>query len=123
MEIQADLMQQAFVLTDYIHTLLPNLALWIDAAELSFDDDVEFVKMLLCPLYACTHHQGRETLLIDADRVLDDSKVDKRGLENVSMKIPFKHALPNNVSWCNAPQPHETSYLARFVISSLLLCR
>lgn len=57
--------------------------------------------MLLGPFDAGTGHHGWETLLIDADGVLEEGEINEGDLEDVKRKVSFENAGPEYVavSW------------------------
>ena len=54
--------------------------------------------MLLGPFDAGAGHQGWETLLVDADGVLDEGEIDEGNLEDVKWKVSFENAGPEYVA-------------------------
>ncbi len=76
-----------------LHTHLPSVAAFFYATQLPQEDCIKVIDMLLCPLDARGHHDGRETILEDDGSVFDDGEVDERNLVNVHMKIAIKYAL------------------------------
>lgn len=53
--------------------------------------------MVLSPAYARTSHHAGETLLVDADGVFDECKVDEGDLEDVKGKIALKDTGPKEL--------------------------
>lgn len=94
-EINPDVGQHRSMLIHNIHALLPYASSTLDAAQLADENGVESTQMFLGPLDAGTGHRGRETLLIDADGVLNESEVNKTDLKDVKWEIAFEDALPS----------------------------
>lgn len=76
-----------------LHALLPHARAALYAAELADQQGIVPVQMLLGPLDAGARHHGRETPLVDADRILDECEVDEGDLEDVERKIAFEDTL------------------------------
>lgn len=94
LKVQPYVRQERDMLRHPVHAILPNGALRVQGAELSAEDLVEALNLLLGPSDACRHHEWREACLIDVHRVLDDGEVHKRQLEDVLREIAFEDALP-----------------------------
>lgn len=76
-----------------LQTLVPDLALLINAAELALQDDVEVVDMFLGPLDAGGHEGLGKAGLEGGDSVFDEEEVDVRDLEDVGWVGAFECAL------------------------------
>ena len=80
-----------------IQALLPDCSTTLDTAELTTQQSIEPIQMMLCPPDAGTTHHAGEALLIDADRVLDEIEVDVRNLEDIQWQISFKYTSPMSI--------------------------
>ena len=75
-----------------INTLLPHGCAPLDAAELAGEEFVEAIEVLFGPLDTGARHHGRETLLVNANGVLNETEIDEGDLKYVERKISFKYA-------------------------------
>ena len=94
-EIDPNVGQHRSMLIHNIHALLPYAGPTLDTAQLADENGVKSTQMVLGPLDACTCHRGRETLLIDANGVLNESEVNKTDLKDVKWEVAFEDALPS----------------------------
>lgn len=83
--------------------------------------------MLLGPLDAGTGHHGWETLLVDADGVFDERKINEGDLEDVKRKVALENAGPKfvAVSWLFSKTEKAVAgtYRIRLVMTSDLALR
>lgn len=82
-EIDTHFNQESDMIVYNIEAFLPNRCATLHAAELSAEQSIEPVEVMLRPANAGAAHYARETLLIDTDGVLDQGKVDVGDLEDV----------------------------------------
>ena len=82
------------MLVDDVETFLPDGGATLYTAELASKQSIESVQMMLGPANTRACHHAREALLIDADSVFDERKVDVGNLENVEWEITLEDAGP-----------------------------
>ena len=92
-EVESNLPQHASMLMRKLQAISPDLAVLLDTAQLSLEQDVELVYVLFGPLDTRRHELLREALLEHVDSVFDHDKVNVRDLEDVVGQIAFKGAL------------------------------
>jgi hypothetical protein len=80
------------MLVNNVEALLPDRGAPLHAAELSAEQSVESVEVMLSPSDTRTAHDAGEALLVNANGILDKSEVDIGDLEDVKRKITLKDA-------------------------------
>ena len=93
-EVEVDLLEHMGVLPGALDAGTPGVAAALHAAELTGQDAVERVDLLLSPLDARAHHRLREAPLKAAHRVPDDAEVHERELPDVRLQIALENTLP-----------------------------
>lgn len=78
-----------------IKTFVPDRSAPLHAAKLAAEQGIESVEVCLGPPDAGTGHHAGEALLVDADGVLDQGKVDEGDLEDVEWEITLENTGPN----------------------------
>jgi hypothetical protein len=103
-----------------IKTLLPDRGAPLHAAELSAEQSVESVKMMLSPSDTGAAHHAREALLVNANGILDESEVDIGDLEDVKRKITLEDAssVKKELACCQYVKPQIIKYRMRWAITS-----
>lgn len=81
------------MLLGLIHALFPDVAATVSTAQLTAQNHIEFIHLLLRPFDTRTHHHGRKTCLERRDRILNDREVHERDFPDVLVQIPFEYAL------------------------------
>lgn len=82
-KINPDLIQKLGMLMYNAHALLPDAGTAFDTVQLPCKELVEVIQVSLGPLDAGACHERREALLVDTDRVFDETEVDEGNLEDV----------------------------------------
>ena len=75
-----------------LQALVPHTRAALDAAQLAREQRVEPFQLVHGPADAGAAHRRREALLVDADGVFDEHKVDVRDLEYVEGEVAFEDA-------------------------------
>jgi hypothetical protein len=87
-----------------VHALLPRLTAAVDTTQLSRQDYIELIYMLLCPADASRHHGRWKASLVDKHGVSYHREIDERDLVDVEVEIAVKDALSVGMSiLCPAP--------------------
>ena len=92
-KVQPSLTQHISMSQRRLHASLVRLALAVHTTQLSPQQRIELIHMLLRPLGTRRHHGHGEAGLVDEDRVLDRGKVDEAELVNVRVEVAFEDAL------------------------------
>ena len=79
------------MLVHNIQTFLPDRCTALHAAELSIEEGIEAVEMMLRPANAGAAHCAGEALLIGSDGILDKIEVDVGDLEDVERQVAFEY--------------------------------
>lgn len=75
-----------------VEALLPNRGTALHAAELSGEQSIEPIEVILRPANARTAHEAGEALLVDPDGILDQIKVDVGDLKDIERQVTLEDA-------------------------------
>lgn len=93
-EVDPDLAEHVGMLMHNFQTFLPDGSAALHTAKLPSQDGIESIQVELSPADTGTAHHTRETLLVDADGVFDETEVDEGDLEDVEREITLEDAGP-----------------------------
>lgn len=94
-EVNTNLRKHAGMLMHNLEAFLPDRGAALYAAQLSAEQTVETIQVMLGPANTGAGHHAGEALLIDANGVFNQGEIDKRDLENVKRKVTLKYASPD----------------------------